>query len=110
MPTMPTSTSNWNWRAAPPSRVKMAVPLPYGLALTRSTRLVVGVDAHHAEHRAEDLVVVARHVGRDVVEQRGAEEEAVAGDVDARPSTTTRGALAGGAVDVAGHPVAVLAR
>ena len=34
-PTMPTLQSNWNWWAAPPSRVKMAVPLPYGLSLTR---------------------------------------------------------------------------
>ena len=37
MPTMPTSTSNWNRRAAPPSLVKIAVPLPYGLALISST-------------------------------------------------------------------------
>jgi hypothetical protein len=27
-PTMPTSTSRWNLRAAPPSLVKRAVPLP----------------------------------------------------------------------------------
>jgi hypothetical protein len=33
---MPTLTSNWNWRAAPPSRVKMAVPLPKGLSLMRA--------------------------------------------------------------------------
>jgi hypothetical protein len=33
---MPTSTSFWNRRAAPPSVVKIAVPLPYGLALIRS--------------------------------------------------------------------------
>jgi hypothetical protein len=32
-PTMPTSTSWVNRRAAPPSLVKIAVPLPYGLAL-----------------------------------------------------------------------------
>ena len=37
MPTMPACTSNWNCRAAPPSRVKMAVPLPYGLSLTSSS-------------------------------------------------------------------------
>ena len=37
MPTMPAWTSNWNWRAAPPSRVKIAVPLPYGLSLTSSS-------------------------------------------------------------------------
>jgi hypothetical protein len=28
MPTMPTSTSFWKRRAAPPSLVKIAVPLP----------------------------------------------------------------------------------
>ena len=33
MPTMPTSTSFLNLRAAPPSRVKIAVPLAYWLAL-----------------------------------------------------------------------------
>ena len=33
MPIMPTSTSCWNRRAAPPSLVKIAVPLPYGLLL-----------------------------------------------------------------------------
>ena len=79
MPTMPTCTSNWNWRATPPSRVKIAVPLPYGFSLIEpdaprrrsATRMT-------DEHRPEDLVLVAVHVGRDVVEQRWAEEEAVA--------------------------------
>ena len=37
MPTMPTFTSNWNCRAAPPSRVNIATPLPYGFALTSPT-------------------------------------------------------------------------
>ena len=37
MPTMPACTSNWNWRATPPSRVKIAVPLPYGFSLTSRT-------------------------------------------------------------------------
>ena len=37
MPTMPTSTSNWNLAAAPPSRVKIAVPLAYWLLLTSSS-------------------------------------------------------------------------
>src|SRR5450759_2271169 len=36
-PTIPTCTSNWKRRAAPPSRVKMATPLPYGLSLTSWT-------------------------------------------------------------------------
>mmetsp|Transcript_25315 Transcript_25315/g.63391 ORF Transcript_25315/g.63391 Transcript_25315/m.63391 type:complete len:235 (-) Transcript_25315:962-1666(-) len=34
IPTWPTSTSFWNFRAALPERVKMAVPFPYMLALT----------------------------------------------------------------------------
>ena len=34
MPTMPTSTSCWNLRAAPPSFVKIATPFAYGLRLT----------------------------------------------------------------------------
>ena len=34
MPTMPTWTSFWKRRAAPPSFVKIATPLAYGLALT----------------------------------------------------------------------------
>jgi hypothetical protein len=33
---MPTSTSFWKRRAAPPSLVKIAVPLPYGLLLISS--------------------------------------------------------------------------
>ena len=33
--------------------------------------------ADDLEHRAEDLVAVALHLGRDVVEQRDAEEEAL---------------------------------
>lgn len=32
--TMPTSTSCWNWRAAAPERVKMAVPFPCSLPFT----------------------------------------------------------------------------
>ena len=34
---MPACTSNWNWRATPPSRVKIAVPLPYGFSFTSRT-------------------------------------------------------------------------
>ena len=36
-PIIPTSTSFWKRRAAPPSLVKMAVPLPYWLELIRSS-------------------------------------------------------------------------
>ena len=37
MPIIPTWTSRWNVRAAWPLEVKIAVPLPYWLALTMST-------------------------------------------------------------------------
>ena len=37
------------------------------------------LDADHGEHRAEDLLARDGHVGRDVVENRGAEEVAAAG-------------------------------
>ena len=37
MPTIPHCTSFWKRRAAPPSLVKIAVPLPYGLRLIRSS-------------------------------------------------------------------------
>ena len=56
----------------------MAVPFPYGFSLISAQRLVVGADAHDAQHRAEDLVPVGVHLRRDLVEQRDAEEEAVA--------------------------------
>ena len=36
MPIMPTVASRWKRRAAPPSLVKIAVPLPYGLPLMRA--------------------------------------------------------------------------
>src|SRR3984957_10843063 len=40
-------------------------------------RVFVVVCAHDAQHRAEDLVGVDRHVGGDVVEQCGPDEEAL---------------------------------
>ena len=36
MPIIPTWTPRWNRRAASPLEVKIAVPLPYGLALISS--------------------------------------------------------------------------
>jgi hypothetical protein len=53
MPTMPTSMSNSNWRAVPPSRVKTAVPLANGRVDERDG-LVVRRDAHDGEHGTED--------------------------------------------------------
>ena len=34
---MPAWASNWNWRATPPSRVKIAVPFPHGFSFTSRT-------------------------------------------------------------------------
>ena len=85
-PTMPTSTSSGSARAAPPSCVKIAVPLPYGSGVDELERLVERVHAHDGQHRAEDLVGVDRHLGRDAVEQRGTEKE----PVDRRPAPRRR--------------------
>jgi hypothetical protein len=40
-------------------------------------RLVVGLRPHGGEHGAEDLLLVDVHLGRDAVEEAGADEEAV---------------------------------
>ena len=88
MPIMPTLTSFWNCRAAPPSLVKIAVPLPYGLSLISCHAFLVAVDPNHRQHRPEDLVGVDAHVGRDVIKQRRADEEPVA--VARRPSARAR--------------------
>ena len=45
---MPTCTSNWNWRAAPPSRVKMARAVAVRVVVDEAQRFVVGVDPHDA--------------------------------------------------------------
>ena len=62
MPIIPTWTPRWN-RGRPRRWVKIAVPLPYGLALIEVDRLVDGVGADHGEDRAEDLLAVDVHVG-----------------------------------------------
>src|SRR5271154_4047887 len=60
-------------------------------------RVFVVVCAHDAQHRAEDLVGVDRHVGGDVVEERGPDEEALlqAGVIE--------GQLIGGALAAVDH-------
>ena len=61
-----------------PSRVKMEVPLPYSCSLISSRAVLEVVDADDAEDGAEDLFAVDLHLGLDVVEEAGAEEEAFA--------------------------------
>ena len=108
-PTMPTSMSTSNRRAVPPSRVKIAVPFAYGLALMSCDGLVVGLDAHDRQHRAEDLVVVHLHAGLDVVDERDADEEPVGVELRRGAVDHDGGALGGGAGHVGGDLVAVLA-
>ena len=78
MPTMPAFTSNWNWRAAPPSRVKIAVPLPYGFSLISLTASSYVLTRTTVSTGPKISSRYASIVGRDVVDQRHAQEEAVA--------------------------------
>ena len=78
MPIMPTWTPRWNGRAASPLEVKIAVPLPYGLALIRSIAASTSSSAQHRQHRPEDLLAVDVHVRASPGRSRvGPDEEAV---------------------------------
>ena len=97
-------------RAVSPSRVKMAVPLPYWCALTSaSARVEVGY-SHHAQHRAEDFFLIDAHVGGDLVEQAAAEIEAVGvrGNTDVAAIDHQVGAFGDAKVHVAAHLLVVL--
>src|SRR3954464_4623719 len=84
MPTMPTWTREVNSRAASPSRVKIATPLPYSCSdgsatassqsFARTTQRTghKNSSSHHREARAKNLFLVDPHVLRDVVEQAAA--------------------------------------
>ncbi len=74
-------------------------------------RLVVR-RTHDRQHRAEDLLLIDRHVGGDVVEQRAAQEVAVlvALHLEAASVDHELGALALALVDVAAHLGEVLRR
>ena len=62
-------------------------------------RFFVIVSPDDAQYRAEDLVGVDRHVGRDVVEQRGADEKALL------QAVVVEGQLVGGALAAVDHQV-----
>ena len=64
MPIMPAVARLRNSRAAPPSEVKIAAPLPYSLRVDELERLVERRRAHHHEQRPEDLVAVDAHLRR----------------------------------------------
>jgi hypothetical protein len=91
-------------RAASPSRVKIATPLPYSCSLA-AERLLVVFGAHHREDRAEDLLLVDAHVRRHVVEQAAADEEAVlvALQLKAAAVDDELGALLRRPIDIADH-------
>jgi hypothetical protein len=76
MPTWPTSISSWNLRAAAPLWVKMAVPLPLGLALMNSMASSMSRFGQ-AQHGAEDFLVVDAHAGLDAAEDGRADEVAL---------------------------------
>jgi hypothetical protein len=66
IPTWPTSTSFWNFRAALPERVKMAVPFPYMLALTSAMAASYAQGLHARAHASAPHVWsgCAAQVGR----------------------------------------------
>ena len=68
------------------------------------------VHPHHAQHRAEDLVPVDRHLGGDLVEETRAEEEAVLvpADLEVPAVLDQLRSLVDPLVDVPGDLVAVL--
>ena len=110
MPTMPTWIWCANSRAASPSRVKIAVPLPNSCSLIMRGGGLIGVGARHREHRPEDLFLVDLHVGGDVVEQRAAEEVAVliALQLEAAAIDHQLGAFGDAGIDIALHLVVML--
>ena len=81
-----------------------------GVGVDQFQCLVVGFDADHRQHRAEDLVGVDAHLGGDVVDQGGAQPEPVGVAVDLdHPAAVDDdlGAVGLAGVDVGGHLVAV---
>ena len=105
---MPACTRCSNSRAVRPSVVKIAAPLPYGLPLTSVERRLERLGPQQHQHRTEHLVAVDRHLGRDAVEQRRADPEAllVAGHLEPAAVAAQLGALLDAGVDRARHPVA----
>ena len=62
-------------RAAPPSRVKIAVPFPNALVVDQIYCILVSGRSHDAQYRPKNLIFVTAHARSYVVEQRGAEKE-----------------------------------
>src|SRR5579862_8688438 len=79
-PIMPICTRLENSRAASPSRVKIAAPLPYSCSLTSR------VAAHNGQNRAKNLLLVDAHLGLDLVEDAPAEEIAVLVALELQPA------------------------
>ena len=80
-----------------------------GVVVDQIQGLVVGLDAHHRQHRAEDLVGVDAHLGGDVVDQRRASQNpsCAAVGLHAAAVDDDLGAVGLAGVDVGGDLVAV---
>src|SRR3954451_20079612 len=83
-------------------------PVGVRVGVDEVDRLAQRLHPHDAQHRAEDLVAVDVHLGRDAVEQRGADEEPVALDLERAAVDDDVGAPGLAGVDVARDPVARL--
>ena len=79
------------------------------IAVYQSDRLFHGTDPQDNQDRPEDLVLVDLHLGRHVVEQRGAEVEAFLRRVLLARIDEQRGAFLQADVDIGSDLVAVLA-
>ena len=103
MPTMPACTRWAKSRAVSPSRVKMGAVAEL-VVVDEFEGGVEVVGANDAEDGAEDLFFVDAHLGLDVVEEAGAEEEAfaVGEGRSSRPSMTSSAPSSVPRCDVAG--------
>ena len=75
-----------NSRAALPERVKMEAPLPYGERLAVSMA-APDLHAHHVQHWAKNFLLRHRHARLDLVENSGADKEAVRALIHFHPAS-----------------------
>src|SRR3546814_10989355 len=82
------------------------------MGVDEAKRLVEALGAHDREHRPEYLLAVDAHLGRHLVEQRAADEEALLIALDVEPASVDHQLSAFGhaCVDIALHLVAMFPR